>query len=305
MRVLVTGGAGFIGSHVVERLAARGDEVVVVDDLSTGDARNVPPGVPLLRADVADGAALARACRGLRTDAVVHAAAEASVVRSVADPARSRRINVEGTANVLGLARGAGVSRFVFFSTGGAIYGETPTCAPESAPTRPVSPYGRDKLEGEGLVRASGLSHAILRLANVYGPRQRGDLEGGVVAIFLHHYREGRELVVYGDGSAERDYVYVSDVAECVLAALDFPREGTWNVGTGTVTSVNGLIGAVREQRGDPPAGVRHAPPREGELQRACLDVSKAARDGLWRARTSLAQGLRMLLEKEARSLRG
>lgn len=302
VRVLVTGGAGFVGSHVVEQLARRGDEVVVVDDLSTGDATNLPPRVPLQRLDIADAEALDEAFLGERFDAVVHAAAEASVVRSVAEPERSERINVRGTANVTALARAVGARRFVFFSTGGAIYGETPTCATEDAPARPISPYGRHKLAAEGLVKASGLAHAVLRPGNVYGPRQRGDLEAGVIAIFLQRYRAGKELVVYGDGGAERDYVHASDVAACTLVALDRPEVGTWNVGTGVATSVNALVAALRRLLGEPKGGVRYAPARPGELQRACVDPAKAARELGWRARLTFEGGLRRLVESEART---
>jgi UDP-glucose 4-epimerase len=292
--VLVTGGAGFVGSHLVDALVGRGDAVIVVDDLSTGERRNVPAAADLRVVDIADAKALSNAFEGERLDAVVHAAAEASVVRSVADPAHSERVNVQGTANTLDLAKRAGAKRFVFFSTGGAIYGETETCATETSPLRPISPYGKHKLEGEKLVGASGLSHAILRPANIYGPRQRGDLEGGVIAIFLQRWREGRELVVFGDGSAERDYVYAGDVARAVLAALGRRDSGTWNIGTGIPTTVNGVIDALRENLGEPPGGVRYAPARPGELQRACVDAAKASRDGLWRPQVSFVDGIGM-----------
>jgi UDP-glucose 4-epimerase len=297
VRVLVTGGAGFIGSHILERLIERGDVTIALDDLSTGSRANVPSRVELAIADISDPGTLERSLHG-RFDAVVHAAAEARVTVSVADPARSARINVQGTEHVIALARQRGAGRFVFISTGGAIYGETPVCATEEAELRPISPYGRHKMEAEAIVRASGLPHAILRLGNVYGPRQRGDLEAGVIAIFIQRHREGKELVVFGDGSAERDYVYVADVVDCVVAALDRSDDGTWNVGTGVATSVNGIIDALSHRLGPPTRGVRYAPPRPGELQRSCLDPSKAARDGLWRPRYRLDHGLRALLER-------
>lgn len=292
MRVLVTGGAGFVGSHLVEALLARGDEVVVADNLSTGSRRNVATGAELQVVDVADGDALFRAVGGRELDAVVHAAAEASVVRSVADPAHSERVNVRGTEAVLALARHTAAKRFVFFSTGGAIYGETAVCAIETSPLRPISPYGRHKLEGETLVRAAGLSHAILRPANIYGPRQRGDLEGGVVAIFLQRWRERRELIVYGDGSAARDYVYVEDVARAVVGALSRDDSGTWNIGTGVLTTVNGVVDAIGRYLGEAPGGVRYAPARPGELQRACVDPTKASRDGFWRPTVRFTDGI-------------
>ncbi len=297
MRVLVTGGAGFVGSHVVDALLVRGDEVVVVDDLSTGDRRNLASVADLRRADVANPGALGEACGALRLDAVVHAAAEARITVTVADPGRSERVNVGGTRNVLDLARRAGARRFVFLSTGGAMYGETALCAKETDEARPISPYGRHKLEAERLVRSGGLSHAILRLANVYGPRQRGDLEAGVVAIFLQRWRDGKELVVFGDGSAQRDWVYATDVAAAVLKSLDRDADGVWNIGTGVATSVNELIEALRRHLGEPPAGVRYAPRREGELRRSCLDPAKGARDGLWRALVSFHEGIERLVE--------
>lgn len=294
LRVVVTGGAGFIGSHVAEGLLARADDVIVVDDLSTGVAANVPATARLERVDITDASALRAALAGSGADVVVHAAAQFSVQRSVRDPELSARINVTGTRNVLGLAR-EGVGRFVFLSTGGAIYGETPRCAREDTPLRPISPYGREKQEAEELVRAAGIPYAILRPANVYGPRQRGDLEGGVVAVFLQRYRDHKELLVYGDGSAERDYVHVSDVADCVLAAIDRPDSGVWNVGTGVATSIRGLIQSMRKHFGEPPAGIRHVPSRPADLQRACVDPAKAIRDGMLRPR-SLDLGLASLL---------
>lgn len=296
MRVLLTGGAGFVGSHLVEMLLERGDDVVVVDDLSTGDRRNVAARADLRVVDVADDEALLRACGAERFDAIVHAAAEARVTVTVQDPARSHRANVRGTGNVLHLAERTKARRFVFLSTGGALYGETAVCAKETDPTRPISPYGQHKLEAEGLVRASGLGHAVLRPSNIYGPRQRGDLEAGVIAIFVQRWRSGQELVVYGDGTAERDYVHVKDVAEAVRSALSSPADGTWNVGTGVATSVNGLVDILRARLGDPHGGVRHAPPRAGELQRSCLDASKAQHDLGWTPRIALGAGIASLL---------
>jgi UDP-glucose 4-epimerase len=298
VHVLVTGGAGFIGSHVVEALLAREDQVTVVDDLSTGARRNLPASVRFFKVDIADRDALVQALSALRFDAVVHAAAEASVVRSISDPAHSERVNVHGTQNVLALAGPTGAHRFVFFSSGGAIYGETDVGAREDNQLRPISPYGRHKIEGESLVKASGHSYAALRPANVYGPRQRGDIEGGVVAIFLQRWHEGRELVVFGDGEAVRDYIYVQDVARAVLQAVDTPENGTWNVGTGVPTSVNGVIDALRRHLGDPPGGVRYAPPRPGELQRAYLNPSRAMQDLRWRPQVTFDAGLALCVEE-------
>ncbi|MBM4433897.1 MAG: NAD-dependent epimerase/dehydratase family protein [Chloroflexi bacterium] len=286
-RVLVTGGAGFVGSHVVDALHARGDEAVVVDDLSTGDRANVRAGVELRVADIADG----RALGGERFDAVVHCAAKTKVVQSMEQPGLYRRVIVDGTRNVVDAALASGARDVVNISTGGAIYGETPVCADEETALRPLSPYGAYKAEAEGIVQRPGLRAVTLRLANVYGPRQRSDLEGGVISIFLGAWREGRPLTVFGDGTAERDYLYVGDVAEAVLAALDAGVSGVYNIGTGAATSVNALIAEMSRVLGPAPR-VIHAPPREGEIQRSCLDITKAARDGLWSPRTSLAEGL-------------
>jgi UDP-glucose 4-epimerase len=210
LRVLVTGGAGFLGSHVVDALLARGDEVVVVDDLSTGDRANLDPRADLRVADVSDSAAFERALAGgERIDAVVHCAAKTKVVESMEKEDLYERVIVEGTYNALELAR-HGAKMFVNISTGGAIYGETPVCATEDDPIDPLSNYGRFKAKAERLVAASGLRSVTLRLANIYGPRQRTDLEGGVIAIFVGCWKRGDPITLYGDGSYERDYVYVA-----------------------------------------------------------------------------------------------
>jgi UDP-glucose 4-epimerase len=299
-RVLVTGGAGFIGSHVVAALLARGERVQVVDDLSTGARRNLGDGVPLSVVDISDEGALRRELGGERFDGVVHCAARTKVVQSIEQPDLYRRVIVEGTRRVVSIARAAGATALVNVSTGGALYGETPRCATEDTPIAPDSPYGVYKAETEAVVAGAGIRAPTLRLANVYGPRQRGDLEGGVVAIFFARWRQGEPLTVYGDGTAERDYVYVGDVVDAILAALDREVVGAYNVGTGIATSVNELIAELAALLGPPP-GVQHAPPRPGELQRSCLDPSKAARDGIWRPRARLSEGLRLTLEAEGR----
>lgn len=290
-RVLVTGGAGLVGSHVVDALAAHGDEVVVIDDLSTGDRANVRAGVDLRVVDISDARALGRAVEGASFDAVVHCAAKTKVVQSTEQPELYRRVIVDGTRNVVDAALATGAHALVNISTGGAIYGETSQCATEDAELRPLSPYGQLKAEAERLVQRAGLRAVTLRLANVYGPRQRQDLEGGVIAIFLGAWRRHDALTVYGAGTAERDYVYVGDVAEAVGAALDAAVNGVYNIGTGVATSVNALIGLMTDVLGPPPE-VRHAGERAGEMQRSCLDVSKAAREGLWHPRTALRDGL-------------
>lgn len=285
--MLVTGGAGFIGSHVVDALVARGDSVVVLDDLSTGSRDNVNRGAELLVADVADIRAYGRMGR---VDAIAHFASKTKVVESIEKPEVYRRIIIGGTAQAADFARACG-ARLVNVSSGGAGYGETPVCAKESDPLVPEAPYGRFKIEAEALL--AGANAMTLRLANVYGPRQRGDLEGGVVSIFSERWSR-EPLTVFGDGTAERDYVHVADVVGATLAGIGGVHTGAYNVGTGVATSVNALIAAMTDLLG-PPVGVHRAPPRAGELQRSCLDPGKAARDGFWRPSLALAEGLRKM----------
>lgn len=293
MRILVTGGAGFVGSNVVDALVTRGDDVLALDDLSTGDRANlVSSPAELIVADIADRAATLAALGGRRFDAVVHLASKTKVGQSVEQPELYRRVIVDGTANVLEAAAAAGASRLVNFSSGGVIYGETPGgCAHEGRPIAPVSPYGACKAAAEELVGRSGMPALTLRPANIYGPRQRTDLEGGVVAIFQGCWRDGAPISVRGGGTMERDYVYVGDVADAVIAALGSDRTGVYNIGTGVATSIARLVELMTGVLG-PPVGIREVPALPGELRRNCLDVSKAARDGLWRPMTSLAVGL-------------
>jgi UDP-glucose 4-epimerase len=293
LRVLVTGGAGFLGSHVVDALVARGDRVTVVDDLSTGNRANLNTAADLRVADVSDATSLERATASATWEAVVHCAAKTKVVESMTKADLYERVIVAGTRNVLALARARGAATFVNISTGGAIYGETPTCAAESVPVDPQSNYGRFKAEAEELVASSGLDAISLRLANIYGARQRKDLEGGVIAIFIGCWKRKEPITVFGDGSYERDYVYIGDVARAIVTALAGKHRGTYNIGTGVATSVNGLVTEMSTVLG-PPSGIVRAPARPGEILRGCVDPDKAARDGLWRPRTGLAEGLRL-----------
>jgi len=293
VRILVTGGAGFFGSHIVDALRARGDDVLVLDDLSTGDRANLDPAVRLVVADVSDRERVRGMLAGERLDAVVHAAAKTKVVESISQPELYRRVIVHGTSNALDIAQMSGARSFVNISTGGALYGETPTCATEDSPLEAPSPYGRFKAEAERLAQSTpGLDAVTFRFANIYGPRQRTDLEGGVIAIFAGCWKRREPLTIYGDGSAERDYLYVGDAVTAILAALDRKATGSYNLGTGVATTVNELVTQLTALLG-PPAGVTRAAEREGEIQRSCLDSSKAARDGLWRSSVTLADGLR------------
>jgi len=290
VRAVVTGGAGFIGSHVVEALLARGDEVHVLDDLSKGKRENVAPAAELHVADVRDPDAVFEA---VRPEAVLHLAAQADVRVSVERPGFDAEVNVLGTVAVLEAARRHG-AQVVFASTGGAIYGECDGPAPEDAPRRPLAPYGASKLCGEEYLatynRLYGTSHVALRLGNVYGPRQEPHGEAGVVAIFMGLLRDGGTPRIFGDGRQTRDYVYAGDVARAVLAALG-RAGGVYNVGTGVETSVLELydaVSATAEIEREP----AFEPPRLGELERSVLDVSRAERELGWHPEHSLVQGL-------------
>jgi UDP-glucose 4-epimerase len=307
MRALVTGGAGFIGSHLVDALVERGDRVAVIDNLSTGREENLAGalagGAVLHRGDIRDADAMNELVAREAPEVIFHLAAQIDVRRSVAEPAFDARTNVEGTVNLLEAARRAGVGRFVFTSTGGAIYGETehlPT--PESELPNPEAPYGLSKYCGEGYCRLyrrlHGLSTVTLRYGNVYGPRQDPLGEAGVVAIFCGRLKQGQRPVVFGDGTQTRDYVYVGDVVQANLAALEHPEaSGEFNIGAGVETSVLDLVDVLRELSGNNDFVPEFAPPRLGEVQRSCLDVSRARAELGWSATTNLRDGLRLTLE--------
>jgi UDP-glucose 4-epimerase len=293
VRAIVTGGAGFIGSHVVDLLVARGDEVVVIDDLSRGKRENVSPGAHLVVADIRDEQAVRAAFAEARPDACVHLAAQADVRVSVQRPDFDADVNVLGTIRLLEAAREAG-ARIVFSSTGGAIYGECPEPATESAPLEPLSQYGTSKLAGEEYLatynRLYGSEHTALRYGNVFGPRQDPHGEAGVIAIFLGRLAKGEAPHIFGDGTQERDYVYVGDVAAVTVAALERPA-GVFNVGTGIATSVLKLFETCRQASGVDVEPVFDAP-RLGELQRSVLDAGLAKRELGLSLETSFADGI-------------
>jgi UDP-glucose 4-epimerase len=291
--VLVTGGAGFIGSHVAEALVARGDDVVVLDDLSSGKRENLPEGAELVEGDIREPQDELFA--GVKPDICFHLAAQADVRVSVARPEHDARINVIGTINLLEAAREHG-TQLVFSSTGGAIYGECDGPAPEDAPRQPLAPYGTSKLAGEEYLatynRLHGTKHVALRYGNVYGPRQDPHGEAGVVAIFFKRFLSGEQPRIFGDGKQTRDYVYAVDVVRATLAAAG--RDGgVYNVGTGRETSVVELFDLCRRVAGKESVEPEFAPPRPGELQRSVLDVSRAVDDLGWRPEHSLEEGLR------------
>ena len=294
MRAIVTGGAGFIGSHVVDALLARGDEVLVLDDLSSGKRENVGDGARLEVADVLEP--LDAHFEG--AEACFHLAAQVDVRVSVERPADDAATNILGTIQVLEAARQHG-TQVVFASTGGAIYGECDGPAPEDAERRPVAPYGVSKLAGEeylaGYNRLYGTRHVSLRYGNVYGPRQDPKGEAGVVAIFLGALARGERPRIFGDGSQTRDYVYAGDVARASLAAAG-QGEGVFNVGTGVETSVLELYELCRRVAASE-LKAEHAEARLGELQRSVLDISLAERELGWRPEVRLEDGLRLTWE--------
>ncbi len=307
MRTLVTGGAGFIGSNLVDALLARGDEVTVVDDLSTGRRGNLgdalAAGATLVEQDIRDAASVTAAVAEARPQTVFHLAAQIDVRKSVADPAFDAAINVGGTAILLEAARRAGVGLFVFISTGGAIYGEgdgKELPLGEDAAVEPLSPYGQSKFAAEGYVRMYerlyGLSGISLRLGNVYGPRQDPLGEAGVIAIFCGRLRAGQAPTVFGDGTQTRDYIYVGDVVAAILAAARSEASGELNVGTGVESSVLDLAKRLRTLSGADGFEPEFAPERPGEVQRISIDPARAGDVLGWRAGVGLEDGLRRTL---------
>jgi UDP-glucose 4-epimerase len=293
MRTLVTGGAGFIGSHVVDALVAAGAQVHAVDNLSGGRVDNLADalesGAQLHAADVTDELAIARLTAAVHPEVILHLAAHIDARRSVDEPAFDARVNVAGTAAILEAARRAGARRVVLASTA-AVYGKPdrlPT--PEAAEVRPINPYGASKGAAESYLalygRLYGLSTLALRMANVYGPRQNPHGESGVVAIFTGAAAEGKAVTIHGDGRQTRDYVHVDDVAGAFLLATAGTVTGVLNIATGRETSVLELAAAIG-------VDVLHGPPRAGEIARSCLDPSSAARAIGWQARTPISDGL-------------
>jgi UDP-glucose 4-epimerase len=303
MRVLVTGGAGFIGSNVVDGYLAAGHEVAVVDDLSAGTPANVSRRARLHRVDVRAGD-LDAVFAAEQPEVVSHHAAQVSVRRSVEEPIHDAEVNVLGSLNVLEAARRHGVGRVIFASTGGAIYGEMAagTAADESHPCRPRSPYAVAKLAVEhyldGYRMAGGLETVVLRYANVYGPRQDPHGEAGVIAIFIQRILAGLTPVIYGDGEQVRDFVYVGDVVRANVAALTVPavEPVLVNIGTGRGTSVNALWQALAAIA-QPGVGPYHEPARAGDVLRSVLDATRAKRVLGWLPEVGLDDGLRRTWE--------
>ena len=296
MRILVTGGAGFIGSHVAEKLLELGHQVVVLDDLSTGREENIPDGAKFVNGDITDRQLVSKLMGDTRFDVVNHHAAQMDIRSSVEDPSSDARVNILGTLNLLQSSIKTGVKKFMFASTGGAVYGEQDRFpADEGHPTRPVSPYGISKLACEKYLFyyqvQYGLQAVIMRYANIYGPRQNPFGEAGVVAIFSNKLARGEPVTINGDGLQTRDYVYVGDVVAANLLALDYAGSITFNIGTGIETDVVTLYKHLAEAAGtDLPA--HRGPAKPGEQRRSVISPQFAHESLGWEPRVSLSEGL-------------
>lgn len=306
-RVLVTGGAGFIGSHVAQAYLAEGYDVTVLDDLSTGRAENVPARAHLIQADVRSPEARALVAEGKFT-VVNHHAAQVDVRASVAEPSRDGSVNVLGLLNLIEGVRMNGVRRIIFASSGGAIYGDGVQLPTEEGATKlPASPYGTAKLASEyylaTFAQLHGIETVVLRYANVYGPRQRADGEGGVVAVFARRALQGEQLTVNGDGEQTRDMVFVEDVASANIAATHCTAPPAasldrcaYNIGTGVQTTVNRLAELIVANSGSAAVEIRHGPAKPGETRYSALSAQKAARELAWQPARTLDEGIRATL---------
>lgn len=300
MKVLVTGGAGFIGSHLVDRLVMEGHEAVVVDNLATGKRRNINRAARFYKMDIQSWR-LERVFRNERPNVVMHLAAQMDVRKSVEDPMFDAQVNVLGTLNVLQQAVKHGVRKVIFSSSGGAIYGEQEIYpAPEIHVTKPLSPYGLSKLCGEQYLsyyqRVSGLQAVSLRYANVYGPRQDPEGEAGVVAIFIQKMLNNEQAVINGNGRQTRDFVFVDDVVEANLAMMGQDTQGTYNVGTGVETSINDLFRILVQHTGSTCKEI-HGPAKKGEQARSVIDNTKLRHEVSWEPRADLSDGLKKTVE--------
>jgi UDP-glucose 4-epimerase len=294
MKVLVTGGAGFIGSHLVDRLVMEGHEAVVVDNLATGKRRNINRAARFYKMDIQSWR-LERVFRNERPNVVMHLAAQMDVRKSVEDPMFDAQVNVLGTLNVLQQAVRHGVRKVIFSSSGGAIYGEQEIYpAPEVHVTKPLSPYGLSKLCGEQYLsyyqRVSGLQAVSLRYANVYGPRQDPEGEAGVVAIFIQKMLNNEQAVINGNGRQTRDFVFVDDVV------MGQETQGTYNVGTGVETSINDLFRILIQHTGSTCKEI-HGPAKKGEQARSVIDNTKLRHEVSWEPRADLSDGLKKTVE--------
>jgi UDP-glucose 4-epimerase len=300
MKILVTGGAGFIGSHIADAFVAAGHAVTIIDDLSMGKMENVNPKAAFVKMDIRSEELPALFERE-RFEAVVHLAAQMDVRKSVEDPQFDASVNILGSVNLLEQSRITGVKKFVFASTGGAIYGEQESFpADETHPLRPISPYGISKLAIEKYLyyyhEVFGLSYVALRFGNVYGPRQNPHGEAGVIAIFTSRMLAGEQPIINGDGMQTRDYVYVGDVVRANQFALTYDKSGIFNVGTGIETTVNELFRHLKEFTGSSCNEI-HAPAKKGEQLRSVLDARLLQETASWTASMPLREGLKNTVE--------
>ena len=297
---MVTGGAGFIGSHIVDKYVALGHEVVVVDDLTTGKKENINPNAMFYRVDLRNKNKIAAAVNREKPDVINHQAAQKSVSHSVSDPTHDAEINIIGFLNLMEAAKQFGIKKVIFSSTGGAIYGDAkdiPT--PETYPPQPVSPYAITKFTTEQYLRfyfqTAGIIPVILRYSNVYGPRQDPFGEAGVVAIFSKLMSEGKPMTVFGDGKQTRDYVFVKDVAQASVKALQYqPKnfdDAIINIGTGVETPLNSIVTLLEDVSGKK-ADVKHEPARDGDLLRSAIGITKAKKMLDWAPETKLSDGI-------------
>lgn len=294
--IVVTGGAGFIGSHVVDALVASGYRVSVIDDLSTGKRKNVNPSATLYKMDIRSPE-VSKVFKEERPAYVFHYAAQANLRKSIEDPIWDARINIIGSLNVFGLCREYGVKKIVFASTGGAMYGESKTLpTPETHPSRPTSPYGIAKLAAEHYLSLMRVPFVVLRFANVYGPRQNAKGEAGVIAIFTEALMSGKAPLILGTGKQTRDFVFVEDAVRASVLAFKSESAGVFNVGTGKEHSINGVLQSLQSITRSS-LKVRRGVLREGELRRSCLDSSKMRRHMGWKPEYNLERGLEKTVE--------
>lgn len=298
MKILVTGGAGFIGSHVADALVSRGADVLVIDNLSSGLRENINPKVRFEQVDIGDFPKLGKAFKDFKPEVIFHLAAHIDLRESFKDPAHDAQNNIIGSLNILKLMANFGTRKIIFSSTGGAIYGEAkqiPT--PETYSAIPASPYGISKLAVEHYLdvwrKLHGIEYSALRYANVYGPRQGGKGEAGVTAIFAKKMVKGEPIEIFGDGKQTRDYVYASDVVAANLAALDFKGSGVFNIATGLETSVNEIFEKL-SRLFDYSVAPAAAPAVKGEIPRSALDISRAKEELGWEPKVSFDEGLAM-----------